>query len=153
LPGKHSNPSTPHPGLDASPTGTPDRKHTPSPTASANSSGGATGYAAPLPRSRSNDGLALTNSVAVDAVTVSALDAELEASLEWISHPAVFSRDSRKAVLQAIGVISSQRAFTFRTPIEGLWASRVGGVKRLTERSREWREEGGAGGEGIIEES
>ncbi|RYC60501.1 hypothetical protein CHU98_g5714 [Xylaria longipes] len=153
VPGKQSNPSTPHPGFDPSPTGTPDRKHTPSPTASANSSGGATGYAPPLPHSRSNDGLALTNSVAVDAVTVSALDAELEASLEWINHPAVFSRDSRKAVLQAIGVISSQRAFTFRTPIEGLWASRVGGVKRLTERSREWREEGGAGGEGIIEES
>jgi hypothetical protein len=93
----------------------------------------------------------LTNSVAVDSITVSALDAELEASLEWINHPAVFGRDSRKAVLQAIGVISSQRGFTFRTPIESLWASRVGGVKRLTEKSREWREE--AGGEGIIEES
>ncbi|KAI1115062.1 von Willebrand factor type A domain-containing protein [Nemania sp. NC0429] len=153
VPGKQSNPSTPHPGVDGSPTATPDGKRTPSPTASANSSGGATGYAQPLPHSRSNDGLALTNSVAVDAVTVAALDAELEASLEWINHPAVFSRDSRKAVLQAIGVISSQRAFTFRTPIEGLWASRVGGVKRLTDRSREWREEGGAGGEGIIEES
>ncbi|KAI3336588.1 von Willebrand factor type A domain-containing protein [Xylariaceae sp. AK1471] len=152
LPGKQSNPSTPHPGLDASPTsGTPDRKHTPSPTASGNSSGGATGYAQPILRSRSSDGLAMTNSVAVDSVTVSALDAELEASLEWINHPAVFSRDSRKAVLQAIGVISSQRAFTFRTSIESLWASRVGGVKRLTEKSREWREE--AGGEGIIEES
>jgi len=150
LPGKQSNPSTPHPGMDGSPTpGTPDRKHTPSPTASANSSGGALGSA--IPRSRSNDGLAITSSVAVDSVTVAALDAELETSLEWISHPAVFSRDSRKAVLQAIGVISSQRAFTFRTPIESLWASRVGGVKRLTEKSREWREE--AGGEGIIEES
>ncbi|CAJ2505986.1 Uu.00g001160.m01.CDS01 [Anthostomella pinea] len=151
LPGKHSNPSTPHPGYDASPTSaTPDRKHTPSPTASAHSSA-ANGYPPPLPRTRSNDGLALSNSAGVDASTVAALDAELEASLEWISHPAVFSRDSRKAVLQAIGVISSQRAFTYRTPIESLWASRVSGVKRLTDKSREWREE--AGGEGIIEEA
>jgi len=55
-------------------------------------------------------------------------------------------------VLQAIGVISSQRAFTFRTPIESLWAGRIGGVKRLTEKSREWREEGGGEG-GIMEEA
>lgn len=88
----------------------------------------------------------------IDATTVSALDAELEASLEWINHPAVFGRDSRKAVLQAIGVISSQRGYTFRTPVESLWASRVSGVKRLTERSREWREEGGGDG-GILEEN
>ncbi|KAI5862310.1 Pleckstrin homology domain-containing protein [Durotheca rogersii] len=149
-----SNPSTPQPGSEGSPiSATPDRKHTPSPTASAHSSG-ANGGGFPtgtlLPRSRSNDGLALGAATGIDAGTVAALDAELEASLEWISHPAVFGRDSRKAVLQAIGVISSQRAFTFRTPIESLWAARVGGVKRLTDKSREWREE--AGGEGIIEE-
>ncbi|KAL7627162.1 hypothetical protein AAE478_003938 [Parahypoxylon ruwenzoriense] len=144
-----SNPSTPQPGSDASPiSATPDRKHTPSPTASAHS--GTNGFPPPLPRSRSNDGLSLGNATGIDANTVAALDAELEASLEWISHPAVFGRDSRKAVLQAIGVISSQRAFTFRTPIESLWAGRVSGVKRLTDKSREWREE--AGGEGIIEE-
>lgn len=101
-------------------------------------------------RSRSHDGLSL--STGIDASTVAALDAELESSLEWISHPAVFGRDSRKAVLQAIGVISSQRAFTFRTPIESIWSGRVGGVKRLTERSREWRDEGG-GEVGIMEEA
>ena len=76
----------------------------------------------------------------IDAHTMAALDAELEASLEWINHPAVFSRDSRKAVLQAIGVISSQRAFTFRSASESLWAGRVSGVKRLVEQSRQWRE-------------
>ncbi|KAK8040884.1 von Willebrand and RING finger domain protein [Apiospora phragmitis] len=97
-----------------------------------------------------NDALTLRNTVGIDANTVSALDAELEASLEWINHPAVFSRDSRKAVLQAIGVISSQRAYTFRTPIESLWAARIGGVKKLTDKSREWRDD--AGGEGIVEE-
>lgn len=85
----------------------------------------------------------------VDAVTMSALDGDIESSLEWINHPAVFSRDSRKAVLQAIGVISSQRGYTFRTPSEALWADRVAGVKRLTERSREWRE---AGDEPLTEE-
>ncbi|PGG95046.1 hypothetical protein AJ79_10300 [Helicocarpus griseus UAMH5409] len=79
---------------------------------------------------------------AVDGAIINALDADLEAALEWINHPAVFGRDSRKAVLQAIGVISSQRAYTFRTPSEAHWAERVSGIKRLTDRSREWRETG-----------
>lgn len=158
LPSGKSQPSTPHPGNDGhSPTtaGTPDRKHTPSPTQSATSSA-LNGFPTPgITRTRSNDGLGgfggMGIAAGIDAATVAALDAELESSLEWINHPAVFGRDSRKAVLQAIGVISSQRAFTFRTPIESLWAGRVGGVKRLTEKSREWREEGG--GDGIIEEA
>lgn len=156
VPAGKSQPSTPHPATDGSPTsGTPDRKNSPSPTASNPPSAGG-GFPAPLlPRSRSNDGLGLGGmgtASGIDANTVAALDAELESSLEWINHPAVFGRDSRKAVLQAIGVISSQRAFTFRTPIEGLWAGRVSGVKRLTEKSREWREEGGGEG-GIMEEA
>lgn len=115
-------------------SGTPDRKRTPSPTSAAGSG---------LGRSRSTDALSLSSGI--DADTVASLDAELESSLEWMGHPAVFSRDSRKAVLQAIGVISSQRAFTYRTPVESLWAGRVGGVKRLTDRSREWRDEGEGG--------
>ncbi|KEY69639.1 hypothetical protein S7711_07681 [Stachybotrys chartarum IBT 7711] len=151
-PPSRSTPSTPHPGHDmGTPSvGTPDRKNTPSPPASATSSGN-NGYpSASLAHARSTDGLNL--STGIDPTTVAALDSELESSLEWINHPAVFGRDSRKAVLQAIGVISSQRAFTFRTPIESLWAGRVGGVRRLTDRSREWREEGGGEG-GIMEES
>ena len=80
------------------------------------------------------------SAIGVDPVTMSALDADIESSLEWINHPAVFSRDSRKAVLQAIGVISSQRGYTFRTPAEALWAERIAGVRRVTDRSREWRE-------------
>ncbi|KAK0711439.1 Pleckstrin homology domain-containing protein [Lasiosphaeris hirsuta] len=152
-----SQPSTPHPSHDASPimSGTPDRKNSPSPT-SATAPLSLGGFPTPsLPRSRSNDGLGLgsiNTAAGIDAHTVAALDAELESSLEWINHPAVFGRDSRKAVLQAIGVISSQRAFTFRTPIESLWAGRVSGVKKLTEKSREWREEGGGEG-GIMEEA
>ena len=103
-----------------------------------------------LGRTRSSDGLGL--GTGIDASTVAALDAELESSLEWINHPAVFGRDSRKAVLQAIGVISSQRAFTFRSAIESLWAGRVSGIRRLADKSREWREEGGGEG-GITEEA
>ncbi|KAK5990186.1 hypothetical protein PT974_08452 [Cladobotryum mycophilum] len=138
-------------GLGGSPTsGTPPRKRSPSPPTSATSSTGNGFPSASLGRSRSADGLTL--GTGIDATTVAALDAELESSLEWINHPAVFGRDSRKAVLQAIGVISSQRAFTFRSPIESLWAGRVGGIKRLADRSREWREEGGGEG-GITEEA
>ena len=158
--GKSSTP-TPHTGNDGSPnsSGTPDRKRSPSPPTTAtmpsgsnpnNNNGGNAYQNSQLPTSRSNDGLGLSSGI--DANTVAALDHELESSLEWINHPAVFGRDSRKAVLQAIGVISSQRAFTFRTPVEGLWAGRVSGVKRLTEKSREWREDGGAE-VGIVEEA
>ncbi|PSR94421.1 Pleckstrin homology domain-domain-containing protein [Coniella lustricola] len=159
-----STPSTPlnvqNESSSAPTTNTPDRKHTPSPTtagsAAAGGSGAPNGFQpSAIPRSRSHDAIGLGGmgpTAGVDATTVSALDAELDSALEWINHPAVFGRDSRKAVLQAIGVISSQRAFTFRTPIEGLWAGRVSGVKRLTEKSREWRDEGG-GAEGIMEEA
>ncbi|ROV88246.1 hypothetical protein VSDG_09034 [Cytospora chrysosperma] len=153
-----STPATPHPHANDSSNGaalTPDRKHTPSPTASAASSVVNGFQASAIPRSRSNDGIGLssmTTAAGIDSTTVSALDAELDSALEWINHPAVFGRDSRKAVLQTIGVISSQRAFTFRTPIEGLWAGRVYGVKNLTEKSREWRDEGGGEG-GIMEEA
>jgi hypothetical protein len=92
-----------------------------------------------------------TTAPGIDADALNALDTELESSLEWINHPAVFGRDSRKAVLQAIGVISSQRGYTFRTPAESLWAGRVAGIKRLTGRSREWREVGE--GESLVEEA
>lgn len=151
-PGSKSSPSTPHPrtGSSLSFAGTPDRKRSPSPPTPATSSGGNGFGPAQIGQSRSNDGLGLGSGI--DAGTVAALDAELESSLEWINHPAVFGRDGRKAVLQAIGVISSQRAFTFRTPIEGLWSGRVTGIKRIAEKSREWREEGGGQG-GIMEEA
>lgn len=86
----------------------------------------------------------------IDAITLDALDTELEASLEWIDHPAVFGRDPRKAVLQAIGVIASQRGYTFRTPAESLWAGRIAGIKQMTKQSRDWRD---AGDEALMEES
>ena len=100
------------------------------------------------PSPSSETGLAPASSI--DAITLNALDTELEASLEWIDHPAVFGRDARKAVLQAIGVVASQRGYSFRTPAESLWAGRVAGVKRLTKQSREWRD---AGDEALMEEA
>lgn len=99
----------------------------------------------------SNDTYSVGSSAGIDPTIVSSLDAELEASLEWISHPAVFSRDSRKSTLQAIGVISSQRGYTFRSLIESSWASRIRGIRLMTERSKEWREES-CGDGGIMEE-
>ncbi|KAL1954996.1 hypothetical protein VTO42DRAFT_349 [Malbranchea cinnamomea] len=89
--------------------------------------------------SSASEAATITPVAAVDPAVIAALDAELEAALEWVSHPAIFSRDSRKAVLQAIGVVSSQRAYTFRTLCESQWAERVPGIKRLIDRSREWR--------------
>ncbi|EOA83440.1 hypothetical protein ACJQWK_00438 [Exserohilum turcicum] len=121
---------------------------------------GSTGSASPTTHS-ANDVRARTPSphadspfspaAGIDVRTMHALDAELESSLEWINHPAVFGRDSRKAVLQAIGVISSQRAYTFRSPSESLWAERIAGVKRLSELSRDWRETGDQ--EALMEEN
>ncbi|KAL4905340.1 hypothetical protein BDW74DRAFT_15617 [Aspergillus multicolor] len=92
--------------------------------------------------SAASDAATITPVAAVDTHTMTALDGDLQAALEWINHPAVFGRDSRKAVLQSIGVISSQRAYTLRSPSEAHWAQRIAGVRRLIERSKDWRETG-----------
>jgi hypothetical protein len=120
---KSPNPSNGAGGASSSsPHSTPERQ--PSPHSEASTAGGGN---------------------SVDASIMAALDGDIESSLEWISHPAVFSRDSRKAVLQSIGVISSQRGYTFRTPSEALWAERISGIKRMTERAKEWRQAGDDG--------
>lgn len=126
----------------------PNGVKAPSAPASVQGDGRATPERQPSPNSDSSNGVGHASSI--DPNTLTALDTELEASLEWINHPAVFGRDSRKAVLQAIGVIASQRGYTFRTPAESLWAGRVAGVKRLTKHSREWRD---AGDEALMEET
>lgn len=74
----------------------------------------------------------------VDPVLVHALDAELQQALEWLDHPTIFERDSRKAILQAIGVISSQQAFTFRSAVEALWADRIPSIKASVDTSKSW---------------
>ncbi|KAJ6171454.1 hypothetical protein N7470_000521 [Penicillium chermesinum] len=92
--------------------------------------------------SSASDTATITPASSIDTETMKALNADLDSALEWINHPAVFGRDSRKAVLQSIGVISSQRAYTYRTPSEAHWAQRIAGVRRLTDRSKDWREMG-----------
>ncbi|OBT50072.1 hypothetical protein VE04_09427, partial [Pseudogymnoascus sp. 24MN13] len=68
--------------------------------------------ALPTPREREQS-VGPATAAGIDPAVVAALDAELEGSLEWIHHPAVFGRDSRKAVLQAVGVIGSQRVLDY----------------------------------------
>jgi hypothetical protein len=135
------------------PTSSTNKRHSP-----ANSHAGIMKAGSPRPgtpdrprdHSPHSDTGSIVRASGVDPSMMAALDGDIEASLEWMNHPAVFSRDSRKAVLQAIGVISSQRGYTFRTSSEALWADRISGIKRLTERSREWRE---AGDDALTEES
>lgn len=84
---------------------------------------------------------AFNGAIGVDLDIMAALDAELEIALEWINHPNVFLRDARKAVLQAISAISSQRAYTYRSSLETLWANRISGVRDMTFKARDWRRE------------
>ena len=72
----------------------------------------------------------------IDIATVNALDAELDSALQGLANPLKFDSENHKAVLQAIGVVSSQRGYNFRTPAESLWAARIPGVKRLASCSR-----------------
>jgi hypothetical protein len=99
--------------------------------------------------SRSASPLPTNGPLTPESRTTVALLQILDEALEWIAHPAIFARDSRKAVLQTIGVIASQRAYTLRTPLETVYAERVPGVREMGERGREWRE--GEGREGLVE--
>jgi hypothetical protein len=129
-------------GLPPLPPGAINKRHTPPAKGPSSSPRAATPERMRDHSPHSDASTPIPRTTGIDHNMMNALDADIEASLEWISHPAVFSRDSRKAVLQAIGAISSQRAYTFRTASESIWADRVAGVKRLTEQSREWRESG-----------
>ncbi|KAF1822456.1 uncharacterized protein K489DRAFT_292355, partial [Dissoconium aciculare CBS 342.82] len=77
-------------------------------------------------------------SVSFDPAMMAILDSELNSNLDWIAHPDIFARDPRKAILQSIGVISTQRGFTLRTPTEALCAARISGVQHALKQSRAW---------------
>ena len=115
-----STPSIASSGHSPAASDTTERRHSPTPASAVSGS-----FATPH---------------GIDSGIMSALDAELESSLEWINHPAVFGRDSRKAVLEKIGVISSQRAYTFRTPLETYYAQKIPGIRMLYDESRSWPE-------------
>lgn len=141
--GKGGLPAVPHPHTPVSPPPTSQLPPTPI------QGNGTSETNSPIPpmleqaRTQSpisTDQNVFTPAAGIDASAIKALDDEIESALEWIGHPAVFARDNRKAVLQAIGVISSQRSYTFRTPSESLWAGRIPGVLRLHEFCKLWRE-------------
>lgn len=69
-----------------------------------------------------------------------ALDEVLTDALEELVQPGVFAQDHKKAILQAIGVITTQRAYTDRTDLEALWAERVEGTIRMVKASKRWRQ-------------
>lgn len=72
---------------------------------------------------------------AVNPTVVSALLSDIDMALEWIAYPEIFNNDSRKATLQSIDVILTQRAFTARSPTEKLWAERVDGICSMLNRA------------------
>jgi hypothetical protein len=92
----------------------------------------------PSSSSRTQESTSLGN-VSFDPAMMAILDAELNSNLEWIAHPDIFARDPRKAILQAIGVISTQRGFTLRTPAEAFYAARISSVQHALEQSRAWQ--------------
>jgi hypothetical protein len=92
----------------------------------------------PASSSRTQESTSLSN-VSFDPAMMAILDAELNSNLEWITHPDIFARDPRKAILQSIGVISTQRGFTSRTPVEAFYAARISSVQHALEQSRAWQ--------------
>jgi hypothetical protein len=92
----------------------------------------------PSTGSRTQESTSLGN-VSFDPAMMAILDAELNSNLEWIAHPDIFARDPRKSILQSIGVISTQRGFTLRTPAEAFYAARISGVQHALEQSRAWQ--------------
>lgn len=85
----------------------------------------------------------MTGSI-VDPALAIALDTVLQLSVDRIEEPEVFLHTTRKAVLQAIGNLRSQRAFTFRSPLEALWAGRVPQVRIMLDRSQQLRGKSGS---------
>jgi hypothetical protein len=81
---------------------------------------GMTRGALPTPPTPSKDGgidtsaFPMPNSNSANTSVMGALEADLAAAAEWISHGTLFQRDFRKQILQQEQIIRSQRAFSFR---------------------------------------
>ena len=56
----------------------------------------------------------IPNSNVLNSSIMSALESDLIAAAEWISHGTLFQRDFRKQILQQEQIIRTQRAFSFR---------------------------------------
>ncbi|OLL24650.1 ABC1 family protein, mitochondrial [Neolecta irregularis DAH-3] len=77
-----------------------------------------------------------------DSEIFASLDDDLSLACESIKQPAHFKRDGLKQAIQQMQVILCQRAWTFRTPTEAMWANRVESIRILVESAREWCFEG-----------
>ena len=73
----------------------------------------------------------------LDASIGQALRTEVTACLEGLDDSTSFVLDTRKAVLQTVDVLTSQRAFTFRSAVEAMLAGRVDRIRAMVERSRQ----------------
>jgi hypothetical protein len=88
---------------------------------------GMTRGALPTPPAPSKDGTldtvayAMPTAQIVNSSIMSALESDLVAAAEWISHGTLFQRDFRKQILQQEHIIRTQRAYSFRyIPFFGL---------------------------------
>jgi hypothetical protein len=73
----------------------------------------------PAPKDGNNDPSAFMPTInVVNASIIGALESDLTAAAEWISHGTLFQRDFRKQILQQEQIIRSQRAFSFRYHIQ-----------------------------------
>lgn len=116
---------------------------------------GMTRGALPTPPTPSKDGGIDTSAFpmptsSATTTVMGALEADLAAASEWISHGTLFQRDFRKQILQQEQIVRSQRAFSFRyasqtearltsrTGLEAYFATGIDGVRALIENAREW---------------
>ena len=117
---------------------------------------GMTRGALPTPPTPSKEGgidtstLPMPTTTSAAASIMGALEADLAAAAEWISHGTLFQRDFRKQILQQEQIVRSQRAFSFRytyslwgfinvrTGLESYFANSIDGVRALIENAREW---------------
>ncbi|KAK9351210.1 hypothetical protein V1523DRAFT_417472 [Lipomyces doorenjongii] len=76
----------------------------------------------------------------VDPAIIDALSAEMQGALNAIADTDMFLHDARKRIMQVVGVIMTQRAFTPRSALESYFASRVENVRKLLNWAQEWRE-------------
>ncbi|KAK9372506.1 uncharacterized protein V1513DRAFT_452163 [Lipomyces chichibuensis] len=76
----------------------------------------------------------------VDPAIIDALSAEMQWALNAIADTDMFLHDARKRIMQVVGVIVTQRAFTPRSALESYFASRVENVRKLLNWAQEWRD-------------
>ncbi|KAK9245019.1 hypothetical protein V1506DRAFT_460019 [Lipomyces tetrasporus] len=76
----------------------------------------------------------------VDQAIIDALSTEMQEALNATADTDMFLHDVRKRIMQAVGVIMTQRAFTTRSALESYFASRVENVRKLVNLAQEWRE-------------